>query len=96
MGFNKPTGYANKLKFIQIDMQFCEKMETWQVRNFFCVCVKNLRVMSSFNVFARQNGLSAGRTNTTHYIDPNDIHMDKKKKNQTILMHSNGLNTDFI
>ena len=40
--------------------------------------MNSLRVVSNVRVFATQDGRKAGRTNTTHYIDPYDTHRDQK------------------
>ena len=37
--------------------------------------LNSLCEMSTFKVFAKEDG----RTNTTHYIDPYDTHMDQEK-----------------
>ena len=42
--------------------------------------LKSLRVISNVNVFATQDR-SAGRTNTTYFIDRYDSHMDQKRCN---------------
>ena len=46
--------------------------------------LNTLHVMSNVKVFAMQDGWLAGRLagwmNMTHYIDPYDTHMDKKKR----------------
>ena len=45
--------------------------------------LKSLHLMSNAKVIATQDsrtgGRPAGRTNTTHYLDPQDIHMVKKE-----------------
>ena len=47
---------------------------------------ESLCVMSNVRVFAEQDGLTdgqpAGRTHTTHYIDPYDTHMNQNERGE--------------
>ena len=44
----------------------------------------NLGVISNVKGFANQDSWLAGKTNTTHYIDPYDTHIDKDKKKKDV------------
>ena len=41
------------------------------------IWLKSLRAVSNVKVLATQDGRTDGRTNTSHYINPYDTHMDQ-------------------